>query len=106
MATKQFVLLVAVVGGIAFGIVLNLYSDASYGATASTLIGIPAEIFLRLLKLVITPIIFTTIVLAIMRGDRAGGIHRSARLSKHISPTLCSSPAWAMDTTRYGRLAS
>ncbi len=73
MATKQFVLLVAVVGGIAFGIVLNLYSDASYGTTASTLIGIPAEIFLRLLKLVITPIIFTTIVLAIMRSDRAGG---------------------------------
>jgi Na+/H+-dicarboxylate symporter len=66
----------AIVGGIVVGWLCNVFADDGQRQTLASALSLVTDLFLRLIKMVIAPLVFTTLVLGVAKMENAAAIGR------------------------------
>ena len=74
-------ILIAAILGIAFGFLLNLFSDTQFFDSSIYLLGIASSIFIGLLKMLLVPLIFSSIVVGVSNLQAGGQLSRTWKIT-------------------------
>lgn len=74
-------ILIAAILGIAFGFLLNLFPDTQFFDSSIYLLGIASSIFIGLLKMLLVPLIFSSIVVGVSNLQAGGQLSRTWKIT-------------------------
>src|ERR1700750_105708 len=76
--TFTILLVLGMVGGILAGFLIHQYADPATAKSLTDGLGIITTVFLRLIRMIIAPLVFSTLVAGIAHMEDAGAVGRGA----------------------------